>query len=267
MAQPSYANYSAADIVNVKAVPGFPVKGDGSTDDSISLNSILAQAASQGKITYIPYGVYILRSQLYIPPGTRMVGEAWPVLSGVGSAFGDASNPSPVVVVGKAGEVGVAQIQDMRFSVADITPGAIILQINMKGQNPGDVALWNSHVTVGGFIDSNVDRVCGDGDPVACKAAFALLHLTASSSAYIENMWGWTADHSLDGGATWNIATGRGMLVESTQGTWLTGTAFEHNTLYNYNFHAASNVYAGMQQCETPYWQGNESPRNAPDPW
>ena len=188
MAQPTYANGSAIDIVNVKAVSEFPVKGDGSTDDSASLNAILAQAAAEGKIAYVPYGVYVLRSQLYIPPGTRMVGECWPAFSGIGPAFGDPSNPSAVVMVGKPGEVGVAQIQDIRFTVADIAPGAIILQVNMKGESPGDVALWNSHVTVGGFTDSNVDHVCGAGDPAACKAAFALVHLTASSSAYIENI-------------------------------------------------------------------------------
>lgn len=55
--------------------------------------------------------------------------------------------------------------------------------------------------------------------------------------------------------------------MESTQGTWLTGTAFEHNTLYNYNLHAAAKVFVGMQQSETPYWQGEGSANNAPDPW
>ena len=96
-----------------------------------------------------------------------------------------------------------------------------------------------------------------------------LIHLTASSSAYIEDMWAWTADHDLDFGNSHgqNIATGRGMLIEATAGTWLHGTAVEHNTLYQYNFHNARNVFAGMQQSETPYWQGNGSPQNAPAPW
>ena len=57
------------------------------------------------------------------------------------------------------------------------------------------------------------------------------------------------------------------MLVESTQGTWLVGTAFEHNTLYNYNLHSAKNVYAGMQQTETAYWQGQGSKQDTPGPW
>ena len=170
-------------------------------------------------------------------------------------------------MVGKPGETGVAQIQDMRFTVADITPGAIILQINMAGSKPGDVGFWNTNITVGGTADTNVNVASGSPNTAACLAAFAMVHLTSSSSAYIENMWGWTADHSLERGGYQNIATGRGLLVEATKGTWLTGTGFEHNTLYNYNLHNARNVYAGLQQTETAYWQGVGSQQNAPSPW
>lgn len=98
-------------------------------------------------------------------------------------------------------------------------------------------------------------------------AAYMLIHLTPSSSAYIENMWGWTADHDLDGGNGQTISTGRGLLVEATAATWLLGTAFEHNTLYQYNINAAKNVFIAMQQSETPYWQGAGSPSLAPAPW
>ena len=257
-----YLSYRRAGLIDSTSV-----KGDGSTDDSASLNAILAANAANCKISYFPYGVYIVKSTLFVPAGTRIVGEAWSVISGIGSTFGDANNPKPVVMIGHAGDVGVAQIQDIRFTVADITPGAIIVQINMAGQNPGDVGIWNSHVTVGGTADTNINTACESGNTAHCKAAFAMVHLTSSSSAYIENMWGWTADHSLERGGHQNIATGRGMLVEATKATWLTGTAFEHNTLYNYNLHNAKNVYAGMQQTETAYWQGAGSQQNAPAPW
>lgn len=50
---------------------------------------------------------------------------------------------------------------------------------------------------VGGAAGSAVQTNCG-GTPAQCKAAFMMAHLTASSSAYIENMWQWTADHDLD---------------------------------------------------------------------
>lgn len=58
------------------------MKGDGVTDDLASLNAILADNAARGRVSYFPYGVYIVKSTLHIPPGSRIVGEAWPVISG-----------------------------------------------------------------------------------------------------------------------------------------------------------------------------------------
>lgn len=268
MKQPTLGEYAVDQVVNVKAVNGYPVYGDGRTDDSASLNAILAKAASDSKIAYFPYGVYTVMSTLYVPSGSVLAGEAWPVISGRGSNFQDPSNPKPVVLIGKPGEIGFAQIQDMRFTVGEILPGAIIAQINLAGSGKGDVALFNTLITVGGTPDSTVNTACNDGNTAGCKAAFAMVHLTSSSSAYIENMWGWTADHSLDWqGARQNIATGRGILIEAIRGTWLTGTGFEHNTLYNYNLHNSQNVFAGMQQAETAYWQGVGAQQNVPAPW
>ena len=54
------------------------------------------------------------------------------------------------------------------------------------------------------------------------------------------------------------------MLVEAQAGTWLVGTASEHNTLYAYQFNNAQNVFAALMQVETPYWQPNPE---APAPW
>lgn len=186
---------------------------------------------------------------------------------GIGGYFGDRNNPKPIIMIGNPGQIGLAQIQDMRFSVADIAPGAIILQVNMAGSLPGDVGLWNTHILVGGTADTNVNVACNGSNTATCLAAFAMLHLTSSSSCYIDNMWGWTADHSLERGGYQNIATGRGALIEAKGGTWLTGTAFEHNTLYNYNLQGAQHVFAGLQQSETAYWQGAGSLQNAPAPW
>jgi glucan 1,3-beta-glucosidase len=127
------------------------------------------------------------------------------------------------------------------------------------------VGIWNSHFRVGGAAGSSIETNCNK-TLSECKAAWGLLHLTSSSSVYIENMWGWTADHDLDGSNTQLISVGRGALIEATKATWLVGTAMEHNTLYQYNFNNAENVYAAMQQTETPYWQGNGNVA-APAPW
>lgn len=167
-----------------------------------------------------------------------------------------------MIQVGKPGEVGVAEFTDMLFTVADILPGAILVEVNMRGANQGDVSFHNCHYRVGGAADSRTETACQGTAP--CKAAFLLLHLTKTSSTYIENGWLWTADHDLNGVATQYIGTGRGMYVEAQGGTWLVGVSSEHHTLYAFQFKDASNVFAAMLQVETPYWQ--PSPR-APAPW
>lgn len=265
--QPTYLDYSSSQVVNVKTVNGYPVKGDGLTDDTASLNAILAQNAADCKITYLPFGIYRVTDTLFIPVGTRIVGEAWPVISGFGDAFKDPNNPRTVVRIGNPGDVGLVEIQEMRFSVGEVLPGAKIVEINAAGAQPGDVGLWNTMVTVGGTAETNIANTCTSQDPRNCMAAFMVMHLTETSSAYIENFWGWTADHNLDSDAITIVSTGRGMLVESTKGTWLTGTGSEHHWLYQYNIHGAQNVYAGMLQTETPYMQGQGEYQAVPAPW
>ncbi|KAJ5999469.1 Pectin lyase fold/virulence factor [Penicillium sp. IBT 35674x] len=267
-AQPTYTEYGTADVVNVKSVSGFPVKGDGLTDETASLNAILKQNAENCKITYFPFGVYRVSDTIFVPVGTRIVGEAWAVISGFGDAFKDAKNPKAVVKLGNPGDVGLIEIQDMRFSVGEILPGAKVLEINAAGQQPGDVGLWNTVVMVGGTAETSISNVCTSQDPKDCMAAFMVMHLTESSSAYIENFWGWTADHNLDSTSLLTIvSTGRGILVEATKGTWLTGTGSEHHWLYDYNFNNAANVFAGLLQSESPYMQGSGEYENAPAPW
>lgn len=50
---PNFAGYAQDQIVNVKSVAGLPVSGDGRTDESASLNAILAQNAANCKITLV----------------------------------------------------------------------------------------------------------------------------------------------------------------------------------------------------------------------
>jgi hypothetical protein len=97
----------------------------------------------------------------------------------------------------------------------------------------------------------------------SCFGAFLLVHVTSSGSIYMENTWLWVADHELDlaDHSQINIYNGRGLLVESTKGTWLWGTASEHNVLYNYAFNNAQNVYSNILQTETAYMQGNPDAR------
>lgn len=90
-----------------------------------------------------------------------------------------------------------------------------------------------------------------------CIAASLLLHITPGASAYMENIWAWTADHDLDIASQdqIDVYSGRGILIESQGPTWLYGTASEHNVLYQYQVSNAKNLVMGMIQTESPYFQ------------
>jgi hypothetical protein len=61
----------------------------------------------QGKIAYVPFGLYRLDSTLVIPIGVSVVGEAWATFTGNGNYFKDSSNPKPVVQVGNPGLMNI----------------------------------------------------------------------------------------------------------------------------------------------------------------
>jgi len=171
-AQPQYTSYGSNAFVSVKDVGA---RGDGQTDDTQAINAALAANAGC-KITYFPHGVYVVTDTIYVPPGSRIVGEVWSEISASGAKFNSSANPHVMVEVGKPGEVGVAEIQDMVFTTADVLEGAILVQVNMKGTNPGDVSFHNSHFRVGGAAGSRTETAC-QSQTTPCKAAFLLLHL------------------------------------------------------------------------------------------
>ncbi|KAJ3498335.1 hypothetical protein NLG97_g1205 [Lecanicillium saksenae] len=262
--EPTFADYDVSQVVNVKNVCGLPVKGDGVTDDTESLQKIISKAAGK-KVVFFPHGTYLVSDTLHVPPGSRFFGEAWSEISARGDNFKNENEPKAMVRVGNPGDAGVAQFVDMLFTVADILPGCKLVEVNMAGIQPGDVGFFNSHFRIGGARGSRVHSHCDA--PATCKAARMCAHLTKSSSSYWENSWCWSADHALDDDFGANPSTAGGFLVESTKGTWLNGIGSEHNALYQVNIDGAQNVFLGFQQSETPYWQGVDSGLLTPEPW
>jgi glucan 1,3-beta-glucosidase len=65
------------------------------------------------KIIFFDAGHYHVTNTLLIPPGTRMVGEAWTVIAGKGSRFEDVNNPQVIFRVGDKGSVGIVEITDI----------------------------------------------------------------------------------------------------------------------------------------------------------
>jgi glucan 1,3-beta-glucosidase len=122
--------------------------------------------------------------------------------------------------------------------------------------------MWDTHWRIGGSAGTELqgDRCLKNpyvthGANASCVGSFLLLHVTATGSLYMENNWGWVADHELDMnpyiGQQVDIYNGRGALIESQAGVWMVGTAFEHSQLYNYQISNANAVYLGAIQSET----------------
>ncbi|KAH6649917.1 pectate lyase superfamily protein-domain-containing protein [Chaetomium tenue] len=283
---PQYEKYDISQVVSVKEDPEHPVYGDNSHDDGPSINAILLKHANC-KIIFFPQGTYRTTTTIHIPPGSRLTGEVFSTISGFGTHFANPLNPQPILRLGHPNDRGITHITDLLITVAAPLPGAILTQIHTAGAQPGDVGIWNSVFRVGGAADTGVSTACGARDVSGCRAAHTLLHVAGSASAYLEDVWGWVADHRLDGELAseppQNIAVGRGVLVESNDGggdgngkgegegegggVWLVGTSFEHCVLYQYALRGAKGVYLGQHQTESPYWQGRGTPLRAPAPW
>lgn len=84
-----------------------------------------------------------------------------------------------------------------------------------------------------------------------------MMRITEKASAYLENIWMWTADHDMDKVTQDQITvySARGVLIESKGPTWLWGTSSEHNVLYQYQLSGAEKVVMGLIQTESPYFQ------------
>lgn len=194
-----------------------------------------------------------------------------------GANFQDVKNPRVAVQVGQPGDVGVIEIQDMMFTVSGPTAGAILVEWNVHEISQGSVGLWgmcaiypfnriilmtlDTHIRVGGAIGSdlqlaNCPKLTGEVNP-NCMAASLLFHMTSQSSGYLENSWMWVADHDMDVVTQdqIDIYSGRGLLIESQGPTWLYGTAVEHNVLYQYQVSGAEDLFMGVIQTESPYFQ------------
>ncbi|KAG8718155.1 hypothetical protein FRC09_013091 [Ceratobasidium sp. 395] len=263
--RPQYVNYEPSQFISVKAQGA---KGDGVTDDSTAIQAVLDKY-SGCRIIYFDAGTYYVTKTIKIPVGAIVVGEIWSTVIGGGSAFADQTKPTPVIQVGSPGDKGVVEISDMVFSTKAGSAGAIVVEWNVAdaaGQQ-GTVGMWDVHVRLGGFAGTGLDvssclaKTSHSTD--GCTAAFLGLHITSSASAYMENAWIWTADHDLEDASErqLDIYTGRGILSQSANGpVWLIGTGSEHHVLYQYNIEGSKNVYAGLIQTETPYFQPSPAP-------
>ncbi|EJT80809.1 hypothetical protein GGTG_00803 [Gaeumannomyces tritici R3-111a-1] len=262
--KPQYESLPASSIMTARSAGAL---GDGTADDTAALQRALDAAAAQNKVLWLDHGIYRITSTITIPPGSRVAGEALPVIMSSGSAFADMANPRAVVRVGAAtGTVGTAELSDFIVATQGAQAGAVLIEWNLASPAGGSPSgMWEVHTRVGGFAGSNLQVAQCLKTPGSsavnqnCIAAFMGMHVTrGASNLYMENCWIWTADHDIDNQALTQttIYAGRGLYIESTAGTfWLVGTASEHFVLYNYQFANTRSIFGTQFQTETPYFQ------------
>ncbi|KAJ6099792.1 hypothetical protein N7467_001327 [Penicillium canescens] len=263
----SKPQYSTVSVSSFSSTRSGGAKGDGKTDDTAALQKVINDAASSGKIVYFDAGTYLVTSTLKIPAGSKIVGEAYPVIMSSGSFFNNMGSPQPVVRVGASGDSGQVEWSDMIVSTKGAQAGAVLIEWNLASPSGSPSGMWDVHVRVGGFAGSQLQAAQCIATPgtatstpnANCIAAFMLMHITSSATGlYMENNWLWVADHDLDGNGQLTIYSGRGMNIESTQGNiWLSGTSVEHNVLYQYQLASTKNIYMGQIQTESAYYQPN----------
>ncbi|KAK5017179.1 hypothetical protein LTR39_001690, partial [Cryomyces antarcticus] len=268
-ARPQYESYPASSFVSVKSKGA---KGDCTTDDTQAVQAAINSLGGD-QILYFDHGAYIITSTVKVPAGVKMTGEIWPLIMASGSFFGDQSNPRPVFQIGQPGDSGSVEMSDLMFETAGSAPGAIMMEWNLNSPTQGASGLWDVHFRIGGSAGTQLqsDKCAKNPDSTtvntACEGAFLLFHATkAASNVYLENTWFWVADHELDlaDHNQIDIYNGPGVLIESQGPVWLYGTSSEHSVLYNYQLNAAKDVWMGMIQTETPYFQANPA---APTPF
>lgn len=226
----SKPQYEGLAVSQFSSVRSAGAKGDGSTDDSAAIQSIINSATSAGKVVYFDAGLYKVTTTITIPPGAKIVGETYPVIMGSGSFFSDINNPQPIVRVGStAGQSGIVEWSDMIVATQGATKGAILIEWNLASPASTPSGMWDVHTRIGGFTGSNLQVAqcaVGAAQPNAnCIAAFQSMHVTSvANGLYMENVWLWSADHDIDDASDTQITvySGRGLLVESKVGNiWL----------------------------------------------
>ncbi|KAH7088292.1 exo-beta 1,3 glucanase-like protein [Paraphoma chrysanthemicola] len=261
--KPQYENLNAGDFVSAR---GAGATGNGQNDDTQAIQNAINTAVAQNKVLFFEHGVYKVTNTIYVPPGSRMVGETFSTIMASGSTWGNKDSPKAVVQIGRPGESGSIEWSDMLLQTQGATPGAIVIEYNLNTARGSGI--WDVHTRIGGAKGTQhqiAQCPVGSINP-GCMAAHTNVHVTKTGNgAYFENNWFWTADHDLD---DWNstrtaIFTGRGLHVEASN-VFLWASGVEHHALYQYQFNNAQNIFAGYIQTETPYYMPTPDAKTQP---
>lgn len=205
--KPQYQQYPVSSFVSARSEGAT---GNGHTDDTAALQRAITLAAAQRKILFVDAGDYLVTKTLYVPGGSKIVGESYSVILASGAYFSNINEPQPVVRVGQPGEYGTVEWSDMIMSTQGAAAGAILIEWNLAAPSSSPSGLWDVHSRIGGFAGSDLQlaecpttpNITTPPAPVnkICIAAWMSLHVTKSATGlYLENNWFWTADHDVEG--------------------------------------------------------------------
>ena len=233
--KPQYGSVPLSQFLSARTLG---CRGDGKTDDTQALNAALLKAKNEGKILFLDAGYYKVTDTIYVPPGSKIVGEALAsVILSAGEGFNNMDAPKAVVKVAQPGEQGRVELSDLFVSTQGQQRGAILIEYNLATYDSEPAGLWDVHTRIGGFTGSNLQvpqcektpgtKITMQNLAQQCIAAYMSMHVTKfGTGLYLENNWLWTADHDLDDARNNNtqltIYAGRGLHIESQRGqVWL----------------------------------------------
>ncbi len=88
--------FDSAQFTRVNAVTDLGIVADGVADVTAALQKAITQTAREGTVLFLPHGTYLISDTLFLPAGSRVLGEAWSVLM-VGNDAGRFSDPAAPV--------------------------------------------------------------------------------------------------------------------------------------------------------------------------
>jgi len=230
-ARPSFDN-EAQTPVSILSYGG--ARGDGVTDCTAALVEALKLPGTPP--IFFPYGYYLLSSTIVLPAGAALVGELGSVLLALAnaSAFQNAAQPTPLISVPPT-STGVRLVDLLFSSTATEAPGLVYLDWQAPGDSPS--GLWDVSWRL-------------------YNGAYQLLRVGGgpTSGIYMEEGWGWVADHDIETGQSLTVKNPRGLSITGSGESWLYGTAMEHSELYQYNFSGGARVTTVLTQTESNYW-------------
>ena len=214
----THVNVAALQKKDFYNVANSGAKGDCSASDSGAIQN----AIDRYQNVYLPSGCYLLTEGITLKADTRLFGSG---LSELRSAL-----TSGTAVSTGNNETGVAQLYDLI-----ITTHADCATCLLLSWGAGMGSALDVHFRVTHTIDT-------------------IMHVTRSGGGYIENMWGWVADHDIDTDVPVLVKSKQGALLQGQSQMSLVGTAFEHSELFQYKVYEANVLSLVMPQTETAYW-------------